>query len=166
MKSAQFSVAILSQLEEVVEQLTNDSYCNTMEVFSGASIGQHIRHILEFYHCILVQKDSGEICYDARKRDMKLEESKEFAIQFIHDLKNRLALLGDDRNILLISSLQETTLKTPSSLSREMLYALEHAVHHMAIIKIGLLVGCPELKIPKNFGVADSTIQYRNQCAQ
>ena len=61
MKSAQFSVAILSQLEEVVEQLTNDSYCNTMEVFSGASIGQHIRHILEFYHCSLVQKVSGEI---------------------------------------------------------------------------------------------------------
>lgn len=166
MKSAQFSVAILSQLEEVVEQLSNDSYCNNMEVFSGASIGQHIRHILEFYHCIIEQKNAKELCYDTRKRDVALEENKTTALKFIKAIKEGLKSFSQDSDLVLISMLQDTELKTPSSLSRELLYALEHAVHHMAIIKIGLLIGCPKIQIPKNFGVADSTIQYRDQCAQ
>ncbi len=166
MKSAQFSVAILSQLEEVVDQLNNDLYCNTMEVFSGASIGQHIRHILEFYTCIIEQKDAGELCYDTRKRDVALEENKTTALNFIQRIKQELKSFSEDKNLVLISTLQDTEIITPSSLSREMLYALEHAVHHMAIIKIGLLIGCPKILIPKNFGVADSTIQYRDQCAQ
>ncbi len=166
MKSAQFSVAILSQLEEVIHQLNNDLYCNTMEVFSGASIGQHIRHILEFYSCVIEQKNTGELCYDNRKRDLALEENKSTALHFIQSIKKGLENFSKDKNLVLVSTLQDIQVKTPSSLSRELLYALEHAVHHMAIIKIGLLIGCPQIQLPKNFGVADSTIQYRDQCVQ
>lgn len=166
MKSAQFSVAILSQLREVANQLKGSSYSQTLDVFSGASIGQHVRHILEFYICLLEQKDLGEISYDLRKREIRLEEDSVFALDQIDTLINELQEMRDDHDVFLVATLQGETIKTPSSLSRELLYALEHAVHHMAIIKIGLLVGCPDVKIPVNFGVADSTVQYRDQCAQ
>ena len=166
MNSAKFSVAILKQLAEVVNQLSNDSYCTTLDVFSGASIGQHTRHILEFYSCLLKQKDNGVVCYDARERNMELEQSVEKTLECINNLIIELETFENDASITLVSTLQNIEIETPSSLSREMLYALEHAVHHMAIIKIGLLLACPTLEIPANFGVADSTIQYRKQCAQ
>ena len=48
---------------------------------------------------------------------------------------------------------------------RELLYNLEHSIHHQALIKVAVLKNkniqlCPE------FGIAKSTIEYRTQCAQ
>lgn len=48
---------------------------------------------------------------------------------------------------------------------RELLYNLEHCIHHQALIKVAVLQ-CESVKIDDNFGVARSTIEYRNQCAQ
>lgn len=166
MKSVQFSVVILSQIEDLINQLSNELYSNTMDVLSSASIGQHVRHVLEFYYCIIEQKNSGNISYDTRKRDLALEVDRSKALQFIQVIKTGLSHLSEDKPLTLTSKLEETILQTPSSVSREMIYVLEHAVHHMAIIKIGFLIGCPHIQLPSNFGVADSTIQYRKQCAQ
>ena len=48
-----------------------------------------------------------------------------------------------------------------STLERELVYNIEHAVHHMAMIKIGLRQIAPEILIDKNFGVAQSTVNNR-----
>ena len=53
--------------------------------------------------------------------------------------------------------------RVESTLDRELIYNIEHAIHHMAMIKIGLKVLAPELHLPENFGVAPSTIRYRHQ---
>ena len=50
-----------------------------------------------------------------------------------------------------------------SNYYREIMYNIEHAVHHQALIRIGVQSLRPEMALPKAFGVADSTIQYRNQ---
>ena len=47
---------------------------------------------------------------------------------------------------------------------RELLYNLEHSIHHQALIKIALY-RIPHIKIPETFGVAPSTLEYRMQCA-
>jgi hypothetical protein len=41
-------------------------------------------------------------------------------------------------------------------------YNVEHAIHHMALIKVGLKEVCPAVKIPADFGVAVSTVKYLN----
>ena len=48
-----------------------------------------------------------------------------------------------------------------SSFFRELTYLIEHTIHHLAIIKIGLNEVYPAIEIPKNFGVAHSTIRYQ-----
>jgi len=58
------------------------------------------------------------------------------------------------------------TVKVDTTFNRELLYAIEHTVHHMAIIKIGMLLNYPNVTVPENFGVAESTIQYKTSCAQ
>lgn len=166
MKSGLLSISILSQLKEVINQLEGPAYSKALDVFSGASIGQHTRHILEFYLCLLQQKNQGVICYDKRQRNLALETDPEIAIKTIDLIASKLQAATTDAPVDLICELQGEEISTPSSISRELLYALEHAVHHMAIIKIGLIINCPALTIPENFGVADSTVQYKNQCAQ
>jgi len=53
-----------------------------------------------------------------------------------------------------------------SNLMRELAYNLEHAIHHMALIRIVLNQQFPDVKVDANFGVAYSTIRYnKDQCA-
>jgi RNA-binding protein YhbY len=49
--------------------------------------------------------------------------------------------------------------------NRELLYNLEHCIHHQALIKVAVLQN-DAITIDANFGVARSTIEYRKQCAQ
>jgi hypothetical protein len=51
-----------------------------------------------------------------------------------------------------------------SNYFRELLYNLEHCIHHQALIKVAILQ-CETVTID-NFGVDQTTIEYRNQCAQ
>lgn len=51
-----------------------------------------------------------------------------------------------------------------SSLFRELMYCMDHCIHHQSLIKIGLLEQKLSHMVDANFGVAFSTQQYRNQC--
>ena len=161
------SSEICLQLAELIKQLNDDQYKHTLEVFSGASIGQHTRHIIEFYQCLLGQKNKDIVCYDERLRNIELETSVTKATSTLEDIASRITNLTEDKPLILKGEFSGNLHDFPSSLSRELLYALEHAVHHMAIIKIGVLLNLPQVNIPENFGVAESTIRYRKeQCAQ
>ena len=52
-----------------------------------------------------------------------------------------------------------------TTILRELVYNIEHAVHHMAMIKIGVREAAPYLVLPSNFGVAVSTIRHKQQTA-
>jgi hypothetical protein len=54
-------------------------------------------------------------------------------------------------------------ISTATNFYREIMYNIEHAVHHQALIRIGIHALQPEISLPRAFGVADSTIQYRNK---
>jgi hypothetical protein len=45
--------------------------------------------------------------------------------------------------------------------TRELVYNIEHAVHHMAIMKIGIREIASYVKLPSDFGVAASTVRYK-----
>jgi hypothetical protein len=53
----------------------------------------------------------------------------------------------------------------PSNYYREIAYNLEHTIHHMALIRVGINE-VSMIELPQDFGVAYSTIKYRQQCAQ
>ena len=48
-----------------------------------------------------------------------------------------------------------------SSFERELLYCLDHAIHHQALIKIGLKELHLSHLVSPDFGVAYSTLRYR-----
>lgn len=153
----------LRQLETIILDTTADQYAKPLDILSGSSIGMHIRHILEFYQCLLSQYTSKEINYDARVRNVNIETNLTFCIQTLHQLINHIENLQENEDISLFThqSLEGKGHLIPSNLFRELNYVIEHAIHHMAILKIAYAHHFPEINLPPHFGVAFSTIKHQ-----
>jgi len=84
---------VLSDLKNLMRQMNTSELTNKNKVLSKASIGEHFRHIIEFYQCCISQKESGFVNYDLRKRNKNLEENPNFGIQTIETILNYLSTL-------------------------------------------------------------------------
>ncbi|MEM9984986.1 MAG: hypothetical protein AAF804_07800, partial [Bacteroidota bacterium] len=69
-----------------LERLEREPYGRKLDVFSGSSIGQHTRHLVEFFQCLLVQAETGIIDYDARERNHRIETDPDYAAKAIYEL--------------------------------------------------------------------------------
>ncbi|NBC82883.1 MAG: DinB family protein [Bacteroidetes bacterium] len=160
----------LYQLQDLLQNLSEKEYTKSLEVLSGASIGQHIRHILEIYLLLVSGSFTGIICYDKRKRDPLIENETLHAILIVNKLLVEIDTLDVNRTVKFEADYNigdDSQHPVISSVGRELSYCIEHSIHHQALIKVALIA----LELPNitsnNFGVAYSTIRYRNnQCAQ
>ena len=155
------SQTILNQVKQLVEQLSDEEYRQMLDVFSGATVGQHMRHIIEFYECVLNCGIVEVVNYDLRQRNLTLEVSTSAAGLAIDNLLLKLEDGFADRKIIVEGVLGGALNKVESTTMRELLYAIEHAVHHMAILKIGIITTFTHVKLAPHFGVAESTIRYK-----
>ncbi|UXX80932.1 hypothetical protein N7E81_07445 [Reichenbachiella carrageenanivorans] len=152
---------IFDQLTFLLENLTNEEYSKIAEVLSCSSIGQHVRHSLAFFTCLFQGIPLGVVNYDERERDVFLENNTLEALGCLSQLSEQLEGLTDNPVLVLKQSYDQTSIEVATNLSRELIYCIEHTVHHLALIKIGLKEFKPDLVLPKGFGVACSTIKYR-----
>ena len=164
------SIDILNQLILASKSLDDEAFRKPLAILSGNTIGKHIRHIIEFYDLMIVGLASSEVNYDQRSHDKVIEENRLMAIEKLNTLKLEFEQQKEDKPLTLLAnySTQEnepTVIKT--SFFRELQYNIEHAIHHMAIIKIAITHALPKVQLPEHFGIAYSTIKYRKeQCAQ
>ena len=158
------STEALSSLVNVLLQLPGkSSYTEPCTALSNATIGQHTRHIIELYQCLLAGYPAGEINYDDRKRDMLYENDITAAVNLIKEIQ--LDLDRPDKPVKIMCQTEDNLVFIGSNYYREVLYNLEHCIHHQALIKVALL-SIKDIEIADSFGVAPSTLQYRQQCAQ
>ena len=159
---------ILSQLADIVHQISPEDFSRPSEALGGASIGQHIRHIVEFFTTFEAGCKSGVVNYDKRRRDTLIETDKNVAlnsfggiIAFVRDLPGDAPL----RLEVSYNSGREEFQAVETSLMRELVYNIEHAVHHMAMIRIGLREVAAYVQPDKDLGIAASTIRYARAIA-
>lgn len=153
---------LLLQLRNLLTIISYEAYSSPLTLLHGSSVGQHIRHTLEFYQCLFEQAPHGFVDYDARNRDLRLENDPDFSLAFIHTLEEALTKTISNTPIILKTSfLGSQSEEIQTSPARELVYMAEHAIHHFAIIKIALKEQFPEIALPAHFGVAYSTIKYR-----
>jgi uncharacterized damage-inducible protein DinB len=165
----QSSEIILNQLSELLEKMNPVQYQSPVDSLSGSSIGSHVRHILEFYECLVKGVENGTVDYDSRSRIRLLETDVEFALTVLKKIIGTINSIQSDLklNLKVDLSTGENPVTIHTTFNRELVYNIEHAIHHMAIIKIGVSLAYPALELDKNFGVAYSTIKYKTQlCAQ
>ncbi len=156
----------LSQVRLYLEQLGEERYCQPLEVFSGSSIGQHTRHIIEFLDCLSRQCESGQINYDHRLRNKAIEANPAVAAVSLESILERLHSHELKKKLTLSFTYDcetESYETVDTTFERELVYNIEHVIHHLAIIKIGLKLIAPDIPLPRDFGVAPSTVRYHDQ---
>ena len=162
---------VFKQLTELTDNISEADYAKPLNVLSQNSIGKHVRHIIEFFECFDEGCNSGVVDYDKRDRNIELELAPIYASTKLNDLHDSISSINSNITLKLNSNLAgempEGSTPVSSSFKRELIYTLEHAIHHMAIIEIGIKQEIKHFSLPNNFGVAFSTVSYREEeCVQ
>lgn len=159
----------LRSLDRLLVKLDDQTFTTPITALDQATIGMHVRHVLEFYSCLRQGLRDNVVCYDNRAREIKLETVVAFARETITEVADFISAVIDDQQITLCASFtakKDDRILVNSCLQRELIYNLEHTIHHMAIIGIAVrLLGKPEF-LEDGFGVAPSTLRKYQACAQ
>ena len=150
---------ITRQITGILRQLDREAFSRQLEVFDGASLGQHFRHILDFYLCLL--RD-----YASRERNPALERDPEQAKQVFEFIAEAVQEIQEESALTVRADFSSCAAGerpiVASSAGRELMFAYDHAIHHLAIIRMGIQAAFPTLALDENLGVAPSTIKFRS----
>jgi hypothetical protein len=157
---------VFLQLSDSLNLLDNRQYDYSCKNLSGNTIGQHVRHIIELFQSLETGYQYGEVDYEKRKRDKRIETDKILATGLLQEIVRQIG--KENRTLDLLTYYDDLSGK-PEKIStnyyREIAYNLEHTIHHMALIRVGLRE-LGDFPVDDSYGVASSTIKYRNQCVQ
>jgi hypothetical protein len=157
---------VFVQLAETIKQLSPSQYIQPCSNLVNNTIGQHVLHIIELFQCLETGYPSDTVNYEKRKRDVTIETDKELALKLLQDIHTDLG--RPDKQLTLHASYDdhsEEPIAIPTNYYREVAYNLEHTIHHMALIRVGIKE-VSDITLPEDFGVASSTVKHRKQCAQ
>jgi len=198
MKIQESAQVVLSQLAKCLAQLGDSAYQDPIILLSGASIGKHVRHILDMFVCLDRATSDGLVSYERRTRNITWENERQSALEQIFLLQSQL--LPNNRSLTLethyfdsptvaraevnsnsndSTASSDPTIRTDGEMAstsnfnpengtvlletnylRELAYCIEHAIHHMAIIKIAL-ISTGYSYAWEEFGVAPSTTRFQ-----
>ena len=160
---------VLSQGEALLSALDDAAYTTRVPAAFNASVGGHYRHCLDHFRSVFDGLDAEEINYDDRKRDPEIETVREVALTQTRQLLNASEGLGDwvlDYPIHARSKVSYAVDESPAALStvgREIMFCVVHAIHHYALIRV--MCGMLNAPLPEGFGVAPSTIKHQQSAA-
>lgn len=163
MQLSQAANAILTQLLGVVEQMTEEDFRKPSRALN-ATVGQHLRHTLEFFICLEQGYDQGVVNYDKRIHNKAMENDRFIALHTIRQIQEFIHARLEDKALKLeVGYLPDSDecVTISTNYLRELVYNIEHAVHHMAIMKIGIREVADYISMPADFGIAVSTIRYK-----
>ncbi|MFN0244763.1 MAG: DinB family protein [Planctomycetota bacterium] len=149
------NVRVLAQLRATLDRLPDAAYADAAPELGLASIGSHVRHVIDFYACFTTQLASGSVDYDLRARDARLECDSRAAVDACSRAEELLRTCEADG---VLDVRMEGGPWTRSSRARELAALCSHAVHHFALIAV-LLRRAGE-SVDADFGVAPSTLRY------
>lgn len=145
----------LSQLSNLISNTTIEQYCFKSKYLSNATIGGHTRHIIEILQCTINGYTNALVDYVNRERNLDIESNRELALDLINKLQTNLNF--DDKVLFIFN---EDGSLVSSTYNRELMYNVDHTIHHLALIKVSLI----ELNINNfddEFGMAYSTILFK-----
>jgi hypothetical protein len=154
---------IQDQIQHLLGSLSEETYTRNLEILGNVSISKHLRHVYEFYQLVADASINGRLDYSLRQRNKDFENSIAIAQNHLEMVFHKISSADITQEIIVINEELDglSVSEHKSSMGREMMYAFDHAIHHLAIIKIGAF--SMNIQLPKSFGVAPSTLNYQNQ---
>jgi DinB family protein len=155
---------VLRQGESLLNSLSDGEYTRKLPNVFGSTVGGHYRHCLDHFKSLLLGLDADEINYDHRQRDPRIENDRTFALAETHRILRAFASIPTpflDCPINVRSKINyelDAASSIGSTVGRELMYAVAHAIHHYALIAV--MCGMLQVRVPAGFGVAPSTLKY------
>ena len=115
--------------------LSNSDLSNSSVAPYHSSIGSHVRHILDFYDCILTYNNKVDLT--ARKRQLNVETDCDTALNYLEELKQKLKAIDTktlNRIVLVTDDLGLGKTEIEYTFSALLAQANSHTIHHYAII--------------------------------
>jgi hypothetical protein len=162
-------IETLRQGETLLAEISDPTYTRKVAVVFNASIGGHYRHCLDHFATLLEASVAGDLNYDHRERGTLVENDRFAALNSTRELRTRFeklnpVFLARPLNVTCKTSYSTSGSQVSSStVGREVMYAVAHAVHHYALI--GVMAGIMDVKLPAGFGVAPSTLKHQAETA-
>jgi hypothetical protein len=159
----QANIQILQQARDILRRIDGRTYRDPAPCNSPIRIGAHLRHVIEFYDCLLSGIGAGVVDYDSRRRDRQIEQDAICGLAALDAIASRLAgmphLQADLPLMVRAEDSDPGSLPLSSTLGREMQAVLTHTIHHFALIAVAhRAVGVP---VDPGFGVSPATLRFR-----
>jgi uncharacterized damage-inducible protein DinB len=156
----------LDALADVVDRVSDLDYLARPSSGVSGSVGAHVRHCVDHVLALLDRPASGEMTYDDRQRDTALEQNRRLAVETLRRLAVRVrdvAPRTSDVPITLWTMLDRrgTRARVRTSLGRELVFVLQHTIHHEAVVAV--LLASRGRVLSGHFGLAPSTPCNRNE---
>ena len=152
---------ILVELEQIPGQLADNVYLE-------ANVGQHMRHVFDHMRAIKLAIAEGLVDYDKRDRGNEVETDRLMASQQLSLL--RLWIQTEDFDNCKVAVASEIDcentrrMRFDSNLNREILYVINHTIHHAAHIK--LVLAQFGINLPDHIGIAPGTASFNRHNLQ
>lgn len=156
---------VLRQGESLLNSLSDEDYKRKLPSVFGSTVGGHYRHCLDHFKSLWLGLDAGEIDYDHRERISWIENDCMFALAETRRILRAFESIPTrflDCPINVRSKINYELDVAPligSTVGRELMYAVAHAIHHYALIAV--ICGLLDVPLPAGFGVAPSTLKYQ-----
>jgi hypothetical protein len=155
---------VLRQGESLLNALSDKEYTLKLPSVFGSAVGEHYRHCLDHFQCLLQGLDADQINYDHRERNPRIEIDRNFALaetrRILRDFASiSTSLLDCPINVRSKVNYElDAALSIGSTVGRELMYAVAHAIHHYALIAV--MCSMLDVSVPEGFGVAPSTLKH------
>jgi len=132
----QSNLKTLQKTRLLLSNLSNKELCDSSVSPYYSSLGCHIRHILDFYDCVLNIDTNREVDLTARKRNNKVECDCGEALEYQDLIVGKLQTmeLEMEEKVIVIDDLGLGKTEIEYTLGALFAQANSHAIHHYAII--------------------------------
>ena len=157
---------VMTQGLEVLSLVADDgTYRYVLPAPYSASVGQHYRHVIDHFTCLMRGLLTGVIDYDNRPRELRVEisiDEARYATASLIAYVGALTTTEIEASCAVLYSVgyrEEKPIVIETVVAREIAFCVSHAVHHFAIVRLV----CDELALalPAEIGVAPSTLKHR-----
>ena len=163
----------LLQVDVILKTLQDQPKGTADKHFVELGIGRHLRHIYD--HFLAFQGGAATqltarvalIDYNRRNRESLVEVDRVASLAQLQCILSWCESLPVEDEVLRapvmviseIDCLQQASERFESTFARELLYLINHTIHHVAYVK--LLLKQVDIRLPDAIGIAPSTASYQ-----
>lgn len=131
------SIATLEKSKSLLNALTDEQLADRSVAPYYSCVGSHLRHVLDFYDCVLNDINKNTVDLTIRTRDERIATECQYATQNVDRIIDKIKSLDTidlSKKTIVIDDLGLGSIKIEYTLSALFAQMAIHATHHYAMI--------------------------------